>query len=63
MRTVLKWLNIILKGIAWLVVGGLIIVAVIGYVAVMTVVWAINAWAGMAMLIFGLSVIALVAYS
>lgn len=63
MKTVLHWANIILKALASVIVGGLIIVATVGYVAVMTVVWAINAWAGMAMLIFGLSVIALVAYS
>lgn len=63
MRTVLNSVNIILKSIAWLITAMLILLAALGYMAVVSVVWAINPIAGMGLLIFGLAVIAMVAYS
>lgn len=63
MRTVLSSVNIILKAIAWLITAVLILLAALGYMAVVSVVWAINPIAGMGLLIFGLAVIAMVAYS
>jgi hypothetical protein len=62
-RTVLNLLNIILKGIAWLVMAVLILLAAVGYMTVITVVWAISPSVGICMLIFGLAVISMVAYT
>lgn len=63
MRTVLNSVNIILKSIAWLIVSVLILMAAVGYMTVTSVVWSISPLAGMGLLIFGLAVIAMVAYS
>lgn len=63
MRTIFLWANTILKALAWLIVAILILLGAIGYMAVVSVVWAINPIAGMGLLIFGLAVVAMVAYS
>lgn len=62
MRLVLQYISNALQLLIWLMMGVLALASVIGFTAVMSVVWAINPLAGLGLLAFGLAVVAFMFY-